>query len=100
MSKLRITISFVAMAMGAFLLFSAHPYFMGKYMRESPRVMNVETGNVYPFFQHGVTVFMSMHQNFVLYGILGLALLSFLICAIAFRPITKMKNELKEDRGN
>lgn len=85
MTKLRLVVVFVALGVGAILLFAVHPYFMDKYMRESPRVMTAATGNVYPYFQHGVTIFMSMRQKLVLNGVVVAGFLSLVACGVALK---------------
>jgi Na+/H+-translocating membrane pyrophosphatase len=70
---------------GVTLLFVVHPYFMEKYMSESPQLPIARTGNIHPYFQHGVTVYLSAKQMLVLNGAVVGGVLAFLVGGVALK---------------
>lgn len=56
----------VLVGLGGFVLFSLGSSLLGRYIDESPRAPVAETGHVYGYNSHGVTVYFSKEQRIVL----------------------------------
>jgi hypothetical protein len=78
-------IALVSISAGVALVFGLHPYLMDMYMAHSPRLPVDATGQVHPYFQHGVTVYLSIKQMAVLGTVLIAGLGALLMAGVALK---------------
>lgn len=78
-------IALVSISAGIALMFGVHPYLMDMYMAHSPRLPVDATGQVHPYFQHGVTVYLSIKQTAVLEMVLIAGSCALLVGGVALK---------------
>jgi len=88
----------MSLVVGVVIMFAVHPYYLNLYLAQAPKLPVPETGHIYPRFEHGVIVYLSMRELIVLYALISTSVISFAILGLALNALRNRDQSTFSDK--